>query len=82
MELEVLERVVLGAHGEVVALRVGRDAARHRPGREHAVVLEPQVPVQPPRVVLLDDEPAQRRSSGACGSPAGSGVTAASRFSR
>ena len=35
-------------------------AARQRPGDEHAVVLEPQVPVQPGRVVLLDHEPALR----------------------
>ena len=46
MELEVLERMVLGAHREVVALGPGRDAARHRPRGEHAVVLEPQIPVQ------------------------------------
>ena len=39
---------------------------------EHAVVLEPQVPVQPGRVVLLDDELAGRhRRGGRLALPAG-----------
>jgi gas vesicle protein len=62
VELEVLERVVLGAHGLAVLVGVRRDPVRDRPRRERALVLEPQVPVQPPRVVLLDHEaPAGRR---------------------
>ena len=63
-ELEVLERVVLGADRETVLLRVLRDPVRDRPRRERPVVLEPQVPVQPRRVVLLNDEP--RRSVRGC----------------
>jgi hypothetical protein len=57
VEVEVLERMVLGADREVVAAGVGRDALRHRPRGEHAVVLQPQVPVQRAGVVLLHDEP-------------------------
>ena len=57
VELEVFERVVLGPDGEPVLVRVRRDPARQCPGREGPVVLEPQVPVQPAGVVLLDHEP-------------------------
>ena len=57
VEVQVLERVVLGADREVVAARVRRDALRDRPRGQRAVVLEPQIPVQRARVVLLDDEP-------------------------
>jgi hypothetical protein len=56
LELEVLERVVLGADGEAVLVRMGGDAARQRPGHGHAVVLHAQVPVQAPGVVLLHHE--------------------------
>src|SRR5205807_1601831 len=55
-ELEVLERMVLGRRREAVLARVEGDPVRHRPRREHAVVLEAQVPVQPPRVMLVDHE--------------------------
>ena len=57
VEVEVLERVVLRAHREPVVLGVVGDAVGDRPGQEHAVVLEPQIPVQRARVMLLDDEP-------------------------
>ena len=57
VELEVLERVVLGAHREPVVRWIRRNAVGDRPRREHAVVLEPQIPVQAGGVVLLDDEP-------------------------
>ena len=59
VEVEVLERVILGAHGEVVALRVGRNALRDGPAGERPLVLEAQVPVHRARRVLLHDE-AQR----------------------
>ncbi len=55
-EVEVGERVVLGADGEPVLAGIGRDALRQRPRGEHAVVLEAEVPVQRGRVVLLDHE--------------------------
>ena len=56
--------------------------ARERPGGEHAVALEPQVPVQPPRRVLMDDEarPGARRVGRALLATAGSGVRAKSRL--
>ena len=56
LEPEVLERMILGADGQSVLLRVLGDALRERPGRQGAVALEPQVPVQATRVVLVDDE--------------------------
>ncbi len=71
MELEVLERVVLRAHGQVVALRPWRDPARDGPGGEHAIVLEAQVPVQAARVVLLDDEARRGRRRGRRGAVPG-----------
>ena len=56
LKLEVLDRVVLGPHREPVVLGVGRDPVRHRPRGERAVVLEPQIPVKPPCVMLVDHE--------------------------
>ena len=56
LELEVLERMVLGPNREPVLVRVRRDPARQRPGGERALVLEAQVPVQAAGVVLLHDE--------------------------
>ena len=56
LELEVLERVVLGVDCEAVLLGVLRDAARERERDERSVVLQPQVPVEPAGVVLLDHE--------------------------
>ena len=58
-ELEVLERVVLHVDGEVILFGIGRDALGHSPGHAYPVLLQPQVPVQSPRVMLLDDK-AQR----------------------
>ena len=49
--------------------RLERHALRHRPRGERAVALEPEVVVEPPRVVALDDEdrprpaPARRRTA-------------------
>ncbi|GAB3849696.1 hypothetical protein GCM10029963_34630 [Micromonospora andamanensis] len=68
-EVEILHRVVLGVHGEVVASRIARQPARHRPGDEHPVALQPQVPVQAAGVVLLDDEPGAVVGPGPSGSP-------------
>ena len=65
LEVEVLERMVLGVDGEPVLGRVRRDPVRDRPGRQHPVMLEPQVPVKPGRVMLLNDE--SRASLARCG---------------
>ena len=61
LELEVLERMVLGVHGQAVLLRVLGHAAREGPRRQRPLVLEPQVPVEPAGVVLLDHEAPRRR---------------------
>ena len=63
-ELDVLERVVLGVDGQVVLGRIGRDALRDRPGDEDAVALQAEIPVQPPRVVLVDHEAVERLLGG------------------
>src|SRR5205085_10821153 len=56
VELGVLKRVILGVHGQVVDGGIVGDALGQRPGDEDAVALQPEVPVQPAGVVLLDDE--------------------------
>ena len=56
LEGRVVERVVLDVDGERALARLERHALRHRPARERAVALEPEVVVEPPRVVPLDDE--------------------------
>ena len=56
LESQVLQRVVLGVHGEVVDRGRVRQVLGHRPRDQHAVPLEAQVVVQPAGVVLLDDE--------------------------
>jgi len=56
LEVQVLERVVLGLHRQPVHTRLERDALRYRPRGGHAVVLEPEVPVQSTSVVLLHHE--------------------------
>ncbi len=63
----VLERVVLGVDGQVVPLGIVRQAFGQRPGGEHAVALEAQVPVQRPGVMLLDHETRSTAPSGAAG---------------
>jgi hypothetical protein len=56
LELEVLERVVLGPHGEAVLVRVLWHAPRKRPRRKRAVVFEAQIPVESASMVLLHHE--------------------------
>ena len=58
--------------------------ARHGPRGEHAVVLEPQIPVQAPRVVLLDHEARQVAGGAAAGGRLAGrlGGGRGSRFSR
>ena len=55
-ELGISERMVLGPYREALDRRIGRRTFGHRPAFEHAVRLDPEVPVQPRRIVLLDDE--------------------------
>ena len=56
VELQVLQRVVLGVHREPGRPGLVGQPARHRPAHEHAVALEAHVVVQAARVVLLHDE--------------------------
>ena len=56
LELEVLERVILGPDRKPILGRIGWDSVWDRPGGQRAVVLEPQVPVKPGGVMLLDDK--------------------------
>src|SRR5439155_8387902 len=62
----VLERVVLDVHGEGAAARLKRHPLGHRPRGEGTVPLEPEVVVEPPGVVALDDED---RAAGASPAP-------------
>src|SRR5262245_37149633 len=55
-ERRIFERMILGPYGEPAVLRIVARLLRHRPALQHAVVLEPEVIVQPRRVVPLDDE--------------------------
>src|SRR4029077_19881275 len=56
LEASVLERVILDVNREMLLAGLERNALRHRPGREHAVAFEPEVVVQPPGIVTLNDE--------------------------
>src|SRR5690606_23324456 len=55
-EIGVLDRVVLDVHGEGSHLGVERRALGDRPAGQRPVDLEPQVVVEPPGPVPLDDE--------------------------
>ena len=56
LEARVLERVILDVDGKRTHAWLERHALRHGPRRERAVLLEPEVVVEAPRVVALDDE--------------------------
>ena len=79
VKVEVGERVVLDMHRLAVALGVLGNPVRNRPGGEHPIALQAQVPVQPSRMMLVDDEPRTGRDGGS-GSGAGSGVAAKLRL--
>src|SRR3984893_3090267 len=71
VEVDVLERVILRVHREMVGLGQLWDAAWDRPRQQHPVVLEAQVPVQATGVVLVHHESALRGGA----SPAAAGST-------
>src|SRR5581483_302107 len=56
LERGVLERMVLDVDGEALLARLERDPLWHCPARERAGALEPEVVVETPGVVSLDDE--------------------------
>src|SRR5207253_2825018 len=51
LEGGVVQRMVLDVDGEVLRAGLERHALRHRPARQHAVALQPEVVVQPPGIV-------------------------------
>src|SRR5690348_17329841 len=55
-EPAVVERMVLGAHRQPVLAGVEARSLGYGPALEDAVELEPEIPVQPRGLVLLDDE--------------------------
>jgi hypothetical protein len=56
LEVAIVERMILDLHREPPVVGIERWSLGDRPGLEHAVELKPEVVMQPPRVVLLDDE--------------------------
>jgi len=56
LEIGVAHRMVLGAHRESLVGGIGARPPGHRPAFKHAVDLEPEVVMEPRRIVLLDDE--------------------------
>ena len=55
LEGVVFDRMIFDADSKTLFVRIEARAARHRPALHHAVELEPQIVVQPPRRVLLND---------------------------
>ena len=58
LEVEVLQRVVLGPGSEPALVGIARGALGESPRGEHAIDLEPKVVVEAARAVAVDDEPA------------------------
>ncbi len=48
--------MILGADGEALVVGIDAGAARHRPAFQHAVHLQPEIPMEAGGVVFLDDE--------------------------
>ena len=69
LEIAVVQRMVLGGHGETLVGRIARGPAGDGPGLEHPVQLQPEVVVQTRGRVFLDHEaqalrPRHRLSAG------------------
>ena len=73
--------MILDLDREALVVRIERRPARHRPGLEDAVELEPQIVMQPRGGVLLDHEAPLFRGRHLA-SPDGSAVFSKSRFFR
>ena len=56
LEVDVLEWVVLDLDREPLVVGIHRRLLGHRPGAQHAVDLEPEGPVHPGRVVLVNHQ--------------------------
>ena len=55
-ERQVFHRVILGVHREVIDRRGVGQVLGYRPTDQNAITFQPEVVVQPARVMLLDDE--------------------------
>src|SRR5690606_22867549 len=66
-ERRVIEGVIFRAHGESLDAGVAAWAIRHGPAFENAVQLQPEIVVQTPGIVLLDEV----RMAGCCAGRAG-----------
>ncbi len=67
LEAAIVDRVVLGLDSEALVGGVEARPARHRPRLQDAVVLEAEIVVEAPRVVLLDHERGRRLRLALCG---------------
>ncbi len=56
LEVSVVEGMVLHFHRQAFLSGIQRRSARHGPGSEDSVQLEPQIVMKPPRGMLLNDE--------------------------
>ena len=65
-EFRVRDRVVFHFHREALVRRIERRSLRHGPAAQRAFPLEPEVPVQAARRVLLHDEDELFAARGAC----------------
>jgi hypothetical protein len=65
-EIAVIERMILHFDREPLVMGIERRALRHRPGLEDTVELEPQIVMQPARIMLLDHEPPLLRGRNRC----------------
>ena len=61
LEAAIVERMVLGRDGQPLLAGDQARPLRHRPALQHAVELQPEVVVQAPRSMLLDDVGVARR---------------------
>jgi hypothetical protein len=57
-EVAIIKRVILDLDGEAFVMWIERWTSGHSPGFEDAIQLQPQIVVQAPSIVLLDDEAA------------------------
>ncbi len=55
-EIAVIQRMIFHLDRQPLVVGIERGAARHRPRLEHAVKLQPEVIMQPGRIVLLNHE--------------------------
>ena len=63
LELRIVQRMVLHVDGHALVLRVGRWSPGNGPREQHAVKLQPEIPVESGGIVLLHDEEAAPRQS-------------------